>query len=72
MRNLSQLNERLSELFSMLEEIQSVQHCSNHSKQEKKSYHRLAQSLAFGIEQMQWALGLREYTVVDSFKENFN
>jgi hypothetical protein len=66
------LNERLSELFSMLEEIQSVEQCPNHSKREKRNYHRLAQSLAFGIEQIQWALGLREYTVVDSFKEHYH
>ncbi len=68
MRNLSQLNEQLSELFSMLEEIEAVQHCPNHSKQEKRNYHRLAQSLAFGIEQIQWAIGLREYTAVDHYK----
>jgi hypothetical protein len=71
MRNLAQLNERLSELFSMLDEVQSVQHCPNHSKTEKKAYQRLAQSLAFGIEQVQWALGLREYTVLDDYKANY-
>jgi hypothetical protein len=68
MRSLAQLNERLTELFLMLHEIQSVQSCPNHSRKEKKQYHRLAQSLAFAIEHIQWALGLREHTVLDAYK----
>lgn len=69
MRNIAEMTERLSDLFTILDDVQSVQICPNHSKQEKKKHLHLAQSLAFAIEQVQWALGLREYTVVDFFNE---
>ena len=67
MRNLAQMTVRRQQLYVLLDEAEAVFNCTclNHSKQEKKHAHRTAIALSLIIQELEWAMEMREETFVD-------
>lgn len=75
MRNFDQLTARRRELLALVDEAEGVADCScpNHSRHERREARRLAASLYYSVQQIEWAMGLRDETFVDELgsPENF-
>lgn len=67
MRNLDELTNRRRELLALVDDAEAVANCScpNHSRQERKAARRAAAAITCSVEQIDWAIGLRDHTFVD-------
>jgi hypothetical protein len=71
MRNLAEMTLRRQQLYTLLDDAESVSNCTcpNHSKQERKVAKKAAITLSLIIQEVEWLMGMREETFVDKLDQ---